>query len=358
MFLSYAHADVDGGGDSPLKIWSQQFYRSLLSTLRSFELDPLPRIFLDEAPRQENGLNRAGHLAPELMDTVRQSALLQIVMSPQYLKSEWCRRELEIFLNSLPDKKGSARDRVIIAKALDTDGSSWPAALCDEEGNKTVGWQFHDHDKFFPYGWMTEWGRHIPPEMGGALFDMAHFIKRRLEQIDDELTERQKKSELVGWLERGEAERIYLYGRSEDEAEWEAVWKEIDKLGLMVEPGEPEPLDVDDDSVKRNQYARLASRCDAMVMVGADGLKLDFDLDVVGRERRNFIASKYKKYLPCAVIDRCGSLARPARVSNAKRFGIDWIDPNACDWPDYIKTWLQSSAESVRQRYGVGAPSP
>ncbi len=120
-------------------------------------------------------------------------------------------------------------------------------------------------------------------------------------------------------------------------------------------PGEPEPLDADDDSRKRNEYARLASRCDAMVLVGADGLNLDFDLDVVGRERRNFIASKYRKYLPCAVFDRRGNLARPARVSNARRFGIDWIDPNACDWPDYIKVWLQSSAEKVRQRYGLDA---
>jgi hypothetical protein len=205
---------------------------------------------------------------------------------------------------------------------------------------------------------MTEWGRHIPPQMGAALFDMAHFIKRRLEQIDAELTEKQKKCELVSWLEQGQAERIYLYGRSDDEGEWDAVSQELDRLGIVVYPGEPEPLDVDDDSAKRAQYARLASRCDAMVMVGADGLKLDFDLDVVGRERRNLIASKYKKYLPCAVLDRSGSLARPARVSNARRFGIDWIDPNSCDWPDYIKVWLQSSADSVRQRYGVEAPAP
>lgn len=358
MFISYAHADVEGTGDSPLKIWTQQFYRRLLSTLQSFELDPLPRIFFDEAPRRENGLSRAGHIAPELVEAVAKSALLQVIMSPQYLKSEWCRRELQTFVESLPGKQGSAKDRIIIAKALNTDASAWPTPLCDEEGNKTVGWKLHDPHDYFPHGWMTDWGQHIPREMGAAFFDMAHFIKRRLEQLDAELTERTKKTELVGWLEQGEAERIYLYGRSEDEAEWEAVWREIDKLGIAISPGEPEPLDADDDSRKRNEYARLASRCDAMVMVGADGLNLDFDLDVVGRERRNFIASKYKKYLPCAVVDRQGSLAKPARVSNAKRFGIDWIDPKACDWPDYIKVWLQSSAETVRQRYGLNAPAP
>lgn len=357
MFFSYAHADADGRGDSPLKSWSQQFHGALLAALHSFQLDPLPRIFLDESRRPENGLNRAAHLAPELIETVKASALLQVVMSPQYLRSPWCRRELETFVASVGEKPGNPKERIIVAKAIDTDGLSWPSALCDDEGNTPVGWRFHDPDKPFPYGYMTEWGRHIPPEMCGALFDMAHNIKRRLEQLDAELTEKRKKSELVHWLERGEAERIYLYGRRDEEAEWEAVWTEIDRLGIMVEPGEPEPLDVDDDNAKRNQYARLASRCDAMVMVGADGPNLDFDLDVVGRERRNFIASKYKKYLPCAVIDRNGSLSRPARMSNAKRFGIDWIDPTACDWPDYIKTWLQSSADAVRGRYGVETPA-
>jgi hypothetical protein len=148
LFLSYAHADVDGTGESPLKTWSQQFYRSLLATLRSFQLEPLPRIFLDEAPRQENALNRAAHLGPELIETVGKSALLQIVMSPQYLKSEWCRRELQAFVDSLPDKKGSAKDRIIIAKAIETEGQAWPEALCDAEGNKTVGWQFHDAQQY------------------------------------------------------------------------------------------------------------------------------------------------------------------------------------------------------------------
>ena len=90
-----------------------------------------------------------------------------------------------------------------------------------------------------------------------------------------------------------------------------------------------------------------------MVMVAADGVKLDFDLDVVGRERRNFIASKYKKYLPCAVVDRAGGLAKPARLSNARRFDIDWIDAPSCNWPQYIRTWLSASAGKVRQRYGL-----
>lgn len=359
MFFSYAHGDVRRTGDAQLKRWSKQLYQALGETLDSLNLKPPPRIFFDESGELDDGLNKTAHLVPELAQKVRASALFQIVMSPQYLESDWCRRELDEFEKALAEQGKPVSGRVFIAKAMDTDGLAWPAPLCDAEGNKTVGWEFHRRGSPLPHGWMTDWHGNIPPEMHQAFMEMASHIQRRLRAFDSELTEKARKTELVDWLEKGEIERIYLYGRSDEVAEWEATFKEIDDLGIVVTPGEPEPLDADDDSAKRNEYARLASRCDAMVMVAADGVKLDFDLDVVGRERRNFIASRYKKYLPCAVVDRGGGLAKPARLSNARRFDIDWIDAGSCDWPDYIRTWLQASASKVRQRYGLepGGPS-
>ena len=353
MFFSYAHGDVRRTGDAQLKRWSKQLYQALSDTLDSLNLKPPPRIFFDESDAPGDGLNKTAHLAPELAEKVRASALLQIVMSPQYLESEWCRRELEAFEAAAAERGGSVSGRLFIAKAMDTEDLPWPAQLTDAEGNKTVGWEFHRRGSPLPYGWMTDWHGNIPPEMHQAFREMASQIQRRLRAFDSELTEKARKTELVDWLEKGEIERIYLYGRNDEVAEWEATWKELDGLGIVVTPGEPEPLDADDDSTKRNEYARLASRCDAMVMVAADGVKLDFDLDVVGRERRNFIASKYKKYLPCAVVDRAGGLAKPARLSNARRFDIDWIDAPSCNWPQYIRTWLSASAGKVRQRYGL-----
>lgn len=354
MFFSYAHGDVRRKGDAQLKRWSKQFYEALAETLDSMNLKPLPRIFFDESDEPADGLDRAARLAPELAEKVAASALLQIVMTPQYLESEWCRRELASFEAAAAARGGSVSHRVFIAKAMDTDDLAWPAQLTDGEGNKTVGWDFHRRGSPLPHGWMSDWHGNIPNEMNQPFMEMATQIQRRLKAFDAELNEKARKTELVDWLEKGEIERIYLYGRDDEVAEWEATWKELDTLGIVVTPGEPEPLDADDDSVKRNEYARLASRCDAMVMVAADGVKLDFDLDVVGRERRNFIASRYKKYLPCAVVDRSGALGRPARLSNAKRFDIDWIDAPNCNWPHYIRDWLTASAGKVRQRYGLG----
>ena len=351
MFFSYSHGDVLGESDAPLKLWSMQLHRALTQTL-ALLLKPAPRIFLDESA---DGVDKTARLGPELGEKVRGSALFQIIMSPHYLESEWCKSELKTFLQALPDPDKGADGRVFIAKAMETAGLPWPVALCDDDDNKMVGWEFHPRGLPFPHGFMNDWRGSVPPEVSAPLIEMAVAIQNRLCALDSALTEKEAKVGEVRRIEDGKIDKIYLYGRADETAAWEATWKEIDALGITVMPGEPEPLDADDDADKRLGYARLASRCDAMLMVGSDGLKLDFDLDVIGRERRNFIASRYQKYLPCAVVDRHGDLKRTAREGNAKRFGIDWIDAQSGNWPNDVRLWLQSSAGKVGQRYGLGA---
>jgi hypothetical protein len=352
MFFSYSHGDMLGEGDAPLKLWSMQFHRALTQTL-ALLLKPAPRIFLDESA---DGVDKTARLGPELGEKVRGSALFQIIMSPHYLESEWCKSELKTFVQAVLDRGISPDGRVFIAKAMETAALAWPAALCDDDGNKMVGWEFHPRGLPFPHGFMNDWRGGLPPEISAPLIEMAVAIQGRLCSLDAALNEKEAKAGEVRRIGEGDIDKIYLYGRADEAAAWEATWKEIDGLGIAVTPGEPEPLDADDDADKRLEYARLASRCDAMLMVGSDGLKLDFDLDVIGRERRNFIASRYQKYLPCAVVDRRGDLKRTAREGNAKRFGIDWIDAHSGSWPDAVRIWLQDSAGKVGARYGLPPP--
>lgn len=351
MFFSYSHGDVLGQSDAPLKLWSKQLHWGLTQTLALLLKRP-PRIFLDESA---DGVDKAARLAPELGEKVRRSALFQIIMSPHYLESEWCQKELKSFVRALADEGKSAEGRVFVAKAMETMDMPWPAALCDDEGNKMVGWDFHARGHPFPYGFMNDWRGGLPPEISAPLFEMAIAIQRRLCALEAAEAEKEAKTEDLGGLTGGKIDKIYLYGRADEASAWETTCEEIQAAGINVLPGEPEPLDADDDADKRLGYAKLASRCDAMLMVGSDGLKLDFDLDVIGRERRNFIASKYQKYLPCAVVDRRGDLKRTAREGNARRFGIDWIDAQSDDWPNDMRLWLQSSAGKVGERYGLEA---
>lgn len=352
MFFSYSHGDPRGEGDVPLKRWSKQLYLALSQTLDVL-VSPPPRIFFDESVRPDDGLDKTAHLAPEIEEKVRASALLQIVMSPLYLRSGWCKSELDTFVDSLPGKAKGVRGRVFIAKAMETDDLPWPPCLCDDLGNKTVGWAFHRRGVDLPYGWYRDWDGDLPDGMEPALIELASQVARRLRAFDGELTGRKHRAALADSLAEGNVESIYLYGTSKKAAEWDAVRKAMEKLKISIKPGAPEPPDLDDDAEVRDTYYKLASRCDAMVLVGSDGPTLDLDVDVVGRQRRNLIASKYGKYLPCAVVDRHGVLTNDARVNNAKRFDIEWIDAKACDLPGRIRGWLQESANGLRQRYGL-----
>jgi hypothetical protein len=61
----------------------------------------------------------------QLRDKVSQSAVLLIVLSDSYLKSDWCRRELEIFTQAVRGEKG----RIFLLHYEPLPPDRWPAAL-------------------------------------------------------------------------------------------------------------------------------------------------------------------------------------------------------------------------------------
>jgi hypothetical protein len=93
-------------------------------------------------------------------------------------------------------------------------------------------------------------------------------------------------------------------------------------------------------------------RCDAMLLVGVEGFAVDDDIDLIGRDRRNYIRSRFQKYLPCAIVD-CARISTPTRVRAAQNRGIEWLDWNA-GLPGRLRVWLQQSSERAADSYGVG----
>jgi TIR domain-containing protein len=76
-----------------------------------------------------------------LIENIRQSALLIIIMSPAYLQSEWCRKESNAFLENL--KKDPHHDgRVFIVEMTPTQRAHWPAELRDLVASRF--WQDED----------------------------------------------------------------------------------------------------------------------------------------------------------------------------------------------------------------------
>lgn len=98
LFISYAQGDFDQVGDSPLKTWSQIFAAKLVEELRlSCEGKPLV-VFLDEDKRPGYGIDPTRHLTEQLQQAVQASGLLVVLMSPFYLRSDWCKREANWFV--------------------------------------------------------------------------------------------------------------------------------------------------------------------------------------------------------------------------------------------------------------------
>jgi TIR domain len=91
--VSYSHGDVNQAGNSLLKDWSVQFV-DLLNKNLCIILRHQVSVFLDDSESHENALDRLASLTDQLKTKIEKSALLQVLMSPHYLGSEWCAKEL------------------------------------------------------------------------------------------------------------------------------------------------------------------------------------------------------------------------------------------------------------------------
>src|SRR5690349_2644630 len=128
IFVSYGHgAPSDGIGGDPVSRWSQQFKTDLreeiLARMGTKDCD-LIDIWMDG--------QLTGHhpITERLRADVQGSALLLIIMSPQYLNSYWCKEELRWFTES-PLSFRSSKDSVFVVRAISTDEAAWPEALRD-----------------------------------------------------------------------------------------------------------------------------------------------------------------------------------------------------------------------------------
>lgn len=132
VFVSYSHQD-----DSPLVEgaagWITTFTRQLEKELakrlgsRTLKVWRDPRLAGNEP------------LTPQLLEAIRRSATLLVVMSPSYLTSEWCSRERDSFLSFARDCVGQGR--IFIVRHRETERDQAPPELGD-----LVGYKFYVKD--------------------------------------------------------------------------------------------------------------------------------------------------------------------------------------------------------------------
>jgi hypothetical protein len=180
VFISYAHADnVPFSGTDVKDGWVTTF-ASNLNNLLSRKLKRDASVWMDHRELTGNA-----PLTPAIMDALRETATIVVVVSPRYLASEWCGREREGFLKFI-NQRTAAGSRVFRVE-IDT---------VDELPNEfkdTLGYPF----------WVKEWSDPVPRTLGFPVPDPRdQEYYKRLTRIGYELAEELKGLGLAAGRER------------------------------------------------------------------------------------------------------------------------------------------------------------
>jgi hypothetical protein len=115
IFVSYAHVD-----DEPLPGADEGWVTTLMKGIKTRLAQRLGRSDA-YALWMDHDLARHVKITDQIMDTIQQTALLVVVLSPGYVASEWCQREKETFLNLIKERVRSGSRVFIIERDMIED---------------------------------------------------------------------------------------------------------------------------------------------------------------------------------------------------------------------------------------------
>jgi hypothetical protein len=318
-------------------------------------------MFMDESARPDAAVDPALPLSMQLHHAICGSALLLVLMSPHFLNSEWCRKELVYWAAAQVKKPGNPEGRIHVVRVLPTDDALWPNELREpahagerEERAVLPGyWLFdrvraaEDEGSVRPFGYRRDLAKEAPPEFVNELVDVSSRIARRLRKLVSELEDIHRQRLEKQQLTASGGQIVYLYARESHERLWQSTWDELKMGGYIVEPGGPEPMIPEREEEIGSERVQRLKRCSALLLLGADPVHLDTDMGAIGYDCRNLARSRWQKPLPCSVIDKVGvRLRTPRRLSLAQEsYGIGWIDATASGWTGELRTWLAQNAE-------------
>lgn len=160
LFVSYAHEKDPK--------WAQLLVEQLETRVGELLGRP-PKFYFDPAEMQQGD-----HVEPALIDAVRGSRLLLVVLSPKYLLSKWCLLELETFLKAGAD---TTDHRIFVAEAEHIDREEWPAQL---RGKETMAFWDADPVTKIPERLDPELGEKYAQTLKKRVGEVAHFVTARL----------------------------------------------------------------------------------------------------------------------------------------------------------------------------------
>jgi hypothetical protein len=336
LFVSYSHGAFAGKHDSDLKLWSQKFAEDLRAELAGAgEFDDVS-VFLDEGERSDENVDRTEQLTCLLRQRVSKSALFTLLMTPHYLKSKWCRQELDWWGEKHhPDTLG-AGSRIYLCRVRHSDSAAWPEQLKD-----VVGYFCYDRDKpadkARPFTWKDT--RHDHDDYVNLLTDVSGEMMQRLRALKGILDEQRRQDEQARKYAEPNGLTLFLHGRESAKDAWERACDALQEAGFYVAPGGPVPIA--DDGGLHPEHHRQLKNSDGLLLLGAeDGPAIDTDIIVIGRNYRREAIAKGSS-LPGAVVNIAGpELRTERRLRNAQNLGLGWIDATIGGLPAQVRSWL------------------
>ena len=173
-FISYAHID-----NEPLtpgqKGWVTQFHATL-QTMLSQRLGEKARIWRDDK------LGGNDVFAAEIVDQFTHTALLVSILSPRYLRSEWCTRELREFCEVAARTGGITlgnKSRVFkVVKTPVEISTALPEAV-----QQTLGYEFYATDEGDPKELDPAFGDQARQQFLSKISSLAWELSKSLQQL-------------------------------------------------------------------------------------------------------------------------------------------------------------------------------
>jgi len=253
ILISYAHID-----DAPLiegqKGWISEFHRSLEIRLSQL-LGKKPRIWRD--PKLQGN----DHFSDEILDQLSRIALLISVLSPRYVQSEWCMREVSTFCEVSSRSIGTRinnKSRVFKIIKTPVRRDEHPETIRD-----LLGYEFFKRDP--DTGRAKELSRIFGADNEQAywqkLDDLAHDISELLGTLSED-----GKDPVINPVAK---KTVYLAEATSDMQEYRAIMKrELQQHGYEVLPDQMLPLLSDNFTVITQQL--LTQSIMSVHMVGSN----------------------------------------------------------------------------------------
>jgi hypothetical protein len=138
VFVSYAHRPIEvANRDQAGMTWTKRVVDNLVRLIES-ELGEPVEFFLDIDSQETDRDMTTG-----LLDAVESAGLLLVFVSPEYLKSRWCGKEIGQYRSRSRWSQDDSKNGVFILEVQPTEGLKWPPELKDVEGNRNFWHALH-----------------------------------------------------------------------------------------------------------------------------------------------------------------------------------------------------------------------